>query len=153
MFVDEFYFHYRRGLPRWEKIGHPLDTLTVIGCFVFLFRIPPSPVNLILYGACVVVSSLFVTKDEFVHSDHCAPGEQWVHALLFLIHPIVLVLPVALWPALHMGEAHLPSAWVPHVPFYAFFLRGLLGFLVMYGLYQTIYWNWIWRGTVQTPKK
>jgi len=28
MGVDEFYFHRRRGLPRWERLAHPLDTMT-----------------------------------------------------------------------------------------------------------------------------
>jgi len=28
--VDEFYFHFARGLPRWEHLGHPLDTFTVL---------------------------------------------------------------------------------------------------------------------------
>jgi hypothetical protein len=26
MFVDEFYFHFALGQPRWERMGHPLDT-------------------------------------------------------------------------------------------------------------------------------
>jgi len=26
--VDEFYFHLARGLPRWERIGHPAQILT-----------------------------------------------------------------------------------------------------------------------------
>src|SRR5262245_66006812 len=34
--VDEIHFHRRRGLPRWERLGHPLDTLTVLACFVWL---------------------------------------------------------------------------------------------------------------------
>ncbi len=29
MAVDEVHFHRQRGLPRWERLGHPLDTLTV----------------------------------------------------------------------------------------------------------------------------
>ena len=28
--VDEFWFHHRRGLPRWERLGHPIDTLPLI---------------------------------------------------------------------------------------------------------------------------
>jgi hypothetical protein len=28
--VDEFYFHFARGLPRWEHLRHPLDTFTVL---------------------------------------------------------------------------------------------------------------------------
>jgi hypothetical protein len=44
--LDQFYFHFARGLPRWERLGHPLDTF-------------------------------------------CAPA-QHVHAVLFIMHPLVL---------------------------------------------------------------
>ena len=36
IFFDEFYFHHRRGLGKWEKVGHPLDTLTVLMAYLFL---------------------------------------------------------------------------------------------------------------------
>ncbi len=42
MFVDEFVFHRRRGLPRWERLGHPLDTLMVALCYGWLVAVPPS---------------------------------------------------------------------------------------------------------------
>ena len=38
MAVDEFYCHYRRELPRWERWGHPLDTFfsfTAVGTIGF----------------------------------------------------------------------------------------------------------------------
>jgi len=38
--IDEFYFHVRRGLPKWERLGHPLDTLTVLACFAFVLFFP-----------------------------------------------------------------------------------------------------------------
>ena len=36
MFVDEFYYHHKRGLPRWERMGHPADTISVLICFLIL---------------------------------------------------------------------------------------------------------------------
>ncbi len=38
--VDEFYFHRRRGLPIWERWGHPLDTLSLLICWLFLLCLP-----------------------------------------------------------------------------------------------------------------
>jgi hypothetical protein len=45
MTLDEFYFHWQRELPRWERLGHPLDTLTVLGCYVWLLIVPPGAVG------------------------------------------------------------------------------------------------------------
>ncbi len=95
---DEFYFHVRRGLPKWERIGHPLDTLTVLGCFAFIAWVPYSPLTLKLYIGLALFSCLFVTKDEFVHKECCPASEQWLHALLFLNHPVVLTAAGLLWP-------------------------------------------------------
>ena len=68
---DEFYFHVRRGLPKWERLGHPLDTLTVLACFCFVLFVPYSPFSLKVYIALALFSCIFVTKDEFVHKEHC----------------------------------------------------------------------------------
>ena len=41
MVVDEGWFHRTRGLPRWERIGHPLDTLTIVLCLAWLLATSP----------------------------------------------------------------------------------------------------------------
>src|SRR5262245_55944652 len=97
--VDEVYFHLKRGLPRWERIGHPLDTLSVLFCFLFVLYIPFSSFALKSYIALAVFSCLFVTKDEFVHKHHCPASENWLHALLFLNHPVVLSALGLIWYA------------------------------------------------------
>src|SRR5262249_37133344 len=81
---DEFYFHRRRDLPRWERIGHPLDTLTIVLCLAWLL----AGGSLTGYIALAIGSTLFVTKDEGVHTKHCGAGEHWLHAMLFALHPI-----------------------------------------------------------------
>jgi 2-polyprenyl-6-hydroxyphenyl methylase / 3-demethylubiquinone-9 3-methyltransferase len=95
MAVDEAYFHRRRGLPRWERIGHPLDTLT---------------------------------KDEAVHARLCTAGEQWLHAILFVLHPIVLAAFALLWRAGHTD-----------------ILAVQLALVAGFGIYQVVYWNVIRR--------
>jgi hypothetical protein len=90
--VDELWFHRRRDLPRWERLGHPVDTLSVAVCYAWLaIARPEQPHALAIYVALAVVSSALVTKDEAVHARHCVPGEHRVHAWMFVLHPIVLI--------------------------------------------------------------
>jgi hypothetical protein len=129
MFVDEWTFHRRRRLPRWERIGHPLDTTTVLACYAWLLLAPQSSTNAVVYVALVMCSSLFVTKDERVHAEHCTVGEQWVHALLFVLHPIVL----------------FGAGWVWWTHRFHPVLIGQLVLTAAFGLYQVLYWNRPWR--------
>jgi hypothetical protein len=128
MFIDERTFHRRRGLPRWERVGHPLDTMTVLGCYVWLATAKPSAKSLVVYVALVVFSSLFVTKDEPLHARRCSPGEHWVHALLFVLHPMVLLGAGWLW-------------WAGRLTF----LVVPLVLTAAFAIYQIVYWNGPWR--------
>ena len=125
MFVDEFYFHHKRGLPRWEKIGHPLDTITVLTCYLFLLFSSVSETKIILYSALALFSCLFVTKDEFIHAKECSPGEQWLHALLFILHPIILGL----------------AGWMWFQQTERTFLLGQTLITAIFLFYQIIYWS------------
>jgi 2-polyprenyl-6-hydroxyphenyl methylase/3-demethylubiquinone-9 3-methyltransferase len=125
MVVDEGWFHRARGLPRWERIGHPLDTLTIVLCLAWLLATTPdSPSALPVYIGLAVFSTLFVTKDELVHAKLCSPGEHWLHAILFVLHPIVLAAFGYLW-------------WTGAVGL----LLGQLGITIAFMAYQVIYWN------------
>lgn len=125
--ADEFYFHRRRGLPRWERIGHPLDTLTVLGCYAVALALPLTATSLRVYLALAAFSCLFVTKDELVHAKHCDPLEHWVHALLFVLHPVVLASMGFLW----LREART-------------MMLAQCALTLAFGLYQTLYWNTKW---------
>lgn len=140
--IDEFYFHVRRGLPQWERLGHPLDTLTVLGCFAFVLLVPYSSLYLKIYAGLALFSCIFVTKDEFVHKECCPAAEQWLHALLFLNHPVVLIATALLWPILN-GIALF--SWMEPLLIHARFLRTFfllqVAFASLFFLYQLIYWN------------
>jgi hypothetical protein len=126
MFVDEFVFHRKRGLPRWERLGHPLDTLTVAVCYGWLVAVPPNrPYALGIYVGLCAFSCLFITKDEIVHSKSCEPLETWLHAVLFVLHPIVFLAFGLIW----RSQA---AAWI---------LWGALGFTLALFVYQFLYWN------------
>jgi 2-polyprenyl-6-hydroxyphenyl methylase / 3-demethylubiquinone-9 3-methyltransferase len=124
MVVDEGWFHRRRGLPRWERIGHPLDTLTIVMCLAWLVITSPSSTTLGVYIGLATFSTLFVTKDEPVHAKLCGAGEHWLHAMLFVLHPIVLAAFGLLWWC---------GATTPVVM--------QLGVAIAFALYQVIYWN------------
>jgi hypothetical protein len=129
MTVDEFYFHRRRRyeLPRWERLGHPLDTLTVLVPLVLALRLPPAMPWIGWFLALAAFSCLFVTKDEWVHARACGPGEQWLHALLFLLHPALFAAVFVLWRAGETGWLSLQATLT-------------FGFLC----WQTLYWNGPW---------
>jgi hypothetical protein len=129
MAFDEVAFHRRRGLPRWERIGHPLDTLTVLACFGWLLLVRPSPSHAVVYGVLVLVSSMFVTKDEPIHARVCTPGEHWLHAVLFVLHPVVL----------------LGAGWLWWTGTLRSVLVAQLALAASFALYQLLYWNLLWR--------
>jgi len=123
MAVDEGYFHRRRGLPRWERIGHPLDTLSIAACLAWLV-VAPAGVALPVYAGLAVLSCVFVTKDEPIHARLCTAGEHWLHAMLFVLHPVVLAAFAWLW-------------WAGYHTALAVQLAAVLAF---FG-YQVVYWN------------
>ena len=125
MLVDELWFHRRRGLPRWERIGHPLDTLTIVVCLAWLLAVEPDAgYALPVYVGLAIASCVFVTKDEAIHAAHCTAGEHWLHSLLFVLHPIVLAVFALLW-------------WRGH----AMLLGGQLAVTVAFMTYQYLYWR------------
>jgi 2-polyprenyl-6-hydroxyphenyl methylase / 3-demethylubiquinone-9 3-methyltransferase len=125
MLVDEAVFHRRRGLGRWERLGHPLDTLTIALCLVWLLAVPRDAAFAVPgYVVLAVFSTLFVTKDEPIHARACTAGEHWLHAILFILHPIVLAAFAFMWWA---GEQTL--------------LAVQLALVGAFGVYQLVYWN------------
>jgi hypothetical protein len=136
MLVDEAFFHRARRLPRWERIGHPLDTLTVIACYACVLFVPYGRQARDVYVGLAAFSTLFVTKDELVHARHCSGAEHWLHALLFVLHPVVFLVLALAWPVLHAPSGAVNSFAVV-IPLQ---FAAMLAFVV----YQTLYWNVPW---------
>jgi 2-polyprenyl-6-hydroxyphenyl methylase/3-demethylubiquinone-9 3-methyltransferase len=124
--IDEFYFHRLRELPKWEKIGHPLDTLTLVFCFAWAAFVPYSSQSQGWFLGLSIFSCLFITKDEWVHAKECSGGELWTHAVLFLIHPLVLFGVWKVWSGPEQNH------WI---------LQIQTALLFVYGVYQILYWN------------
>lgn len=122
MFFDEFKFHHMRGLKRWERVGHPIDSFFFLIPFMFTQFFS----NTYVFISLCVFSCLLVTKDEFIHNQECPASEQWLHAVLFLMHPVSLY---ALW-----------IAWQHNMDF-IIQIQSVIIFIFM--SYQIIYWNFI----------
>ncbi|GEM_PF-971799 len=145
MAVDEFHFHGRRGLPRWEWMGHALDTSVLLACLVLPLLLAPTPGHRGLFVALALGSCLLVTKDEFLHQRLCTGWEHWCHALLFLVHPVVLMTTGFLWLCVHAPAAcqgfgellglQVPAPWAALRLLWAQAL-GVGGFLV----FQVVFW-------------
>lgn len=133
--LDEGIFHYKRGLPRWERIGHPLDTLGTLLCMLFVLFIPYNPLTFKIYIGLAIFSSILITKDEFVHAEHCPGAEQWLHAALFILHPITL--------------AAAGYIWFARLTPLVLFLQVQAILMALFLTYQIVFWNFIWKGTVK----
>jgi hypothetical protein len=70
---------------------------------------------------------LFITKDEWQHRELCTGFENWLHALLFMLHPLLLLTAGLLWWS---GD----SLFRPIVGTAAA-LSGL------FMIYQAVFWN------------
>ena len=137
MLGDELVHHRRRGLPRWERLSHPLDAALWIVALCWLRFVPPAPDAAWAYVVLLVVSSLSITKDEWVHARVCGGAQQWLHSILFMLHPVLLIIGGApgwgLWGVAHSAGAAGELA------------RGVLGAQIgvsaAFSLYQVGYWR------------
>ncbi len=134
MSVDEFHFHRRRGLPRFERWGHVADS----GLFLLALLVPamswPTTPWLLLYFGLALGSCLFITKDEWIHAKACTAAEQWCHAMLSVLHGPILLLAGLVW---YLQPQHPILNMLPPL-------------VLIWGLYQHFYWN-IYYGRKHSP--
>lgn len=141
MATDEFWFHWKRNLPRWERWGHPIDTLSFIFCFALAIILPGSKENVYVYSFAALLSMLLITKDEWIHSRYCTAFEMWLHALLFLIHPILLAVAGIYLARFQLNlEIETLRFWIV--------LQTVISILFFF--YQLIYWNGPWKRSLPT---
>jgi hypothetical protein len=146
MGADELWFHRRRGLPLWERIGHPIDTGSVLACLGFAWLCPVSPATLWTYLTLAAFSCALVTKDEPVHAVRCSAAEHWIHAALFVLHPIVLAVSALLWTAREQHPiaevvGRSSGLAVPDAALAGAVLLAQGALVTGFGLYQALYWS------------
>ncbi len=102
--------------------------------------------TLIAYISLSALSSILVTKDEFVHKEHCPASEHWLHALLFTLHPITLTCAGFMWPVVQGVEVTPWIAnWLDNKKALLLFLQMQFGTMIFFLIYQLIFWNLIWK--------
>lgn len=136
MFFDEFYYHRKRGLPLWEILGHPADTVCFLACFLFLKNSQASVENAYIYMLLTAISCLIVTKDELIHCKLCSIGEMWLHSVLFILHSLTLISAGVLWWfAQDLGvEAKIDQI---------FLIQCMV--ILAFMSYQILYWTIPWK--------
>lgn len=142
MSFDEFYYHFKRGLPLWERIGHPFDSLTVFACALFCYLSDFTSTNIWYFILLFTVSIISITKDEFVHQKYCDGGEQWFHSILFILHPLMILGFGLLWYLSQTLTINRPGELYAIGPSLA---KSILLFqtiaILLYTFYQIIFWN------------
>ncbi len=122
--IDELVFHRRRGLAAFESWGHPVDSVVFALALIVPALTPPTEGWTFLYVGLGAASCLVITKDEWVHASSCSSKEHWLHAMLFILHPVLLGATGLLW---HRNE----GGW----------LRvGLPLMATLIALYQFVFW-------------
>lgn len=130
---DEFIFHHKRGLPKWERLSHPFDTSMVIVCLLFLYFFDRTPTTQFIYFVLAGISCIGVTKDEWVHHKYCKGTEMWLHGVLFAMHPLVLFTAM--------------QAWETSKPLILMVACCVIGFLI----YEISYWHFL-RDRLEKPE-
>ncbi len=125
MVLDELIFHRRRGLGRFERWGHVVDTSVFFGALLIPALASFEQPYILAYCVMAGLSTLVITKDEAIHSRSCGAAEHWCHSLLFILHGAILLLVGLLW----------------HLKPDAFLLQALPILVFCWGVYQHFYWN------------
>ena len=74
MGVDEFGFHRQRTLPRWEWLGHALDTSVFLACLACPLLFAPVPRYLRLYGVLAELRAHFGERPLAILDVACGGG-------------------------------------------------------------------------------
>ena len=121
---DELVLHRRRRLGAVESWGHVADSLSYLIALAIAALAPVAPPWKAAYVCAAVFSCALITKDEWIHAEECEPSEHWIHAVLFVTHPCVLILVGILWIR---GEAGVLRLILP-------------GAVALFCAYQAVYW-------------
>lgn len=91
--------------------------------------LPHTQANLRLYCVLGVISCLLITKDEWIHAKACEWKELWLHSVLFIVHPALLILVAVSW-----GQDS--SSIALH-----FMLEFQIVAMLIFSAYQVVYWS------------
>ncbi|MBS1985442.1 MAG: hypothetical protein JST16_14850 [Bdellovibrionales bacterium] len=136
LILDETKNHSRRPIGRRERMGLILDALMLAWLASFVFFVKYSEGMAFVYGALALLTLLLVTRQE-LHVRECDRRERWMHSLLFISYPLVVITLAAFWPFVSglswIVRSVLPFStrgFRPLVGLYLVALVALIGFFV-----------------------
>ena len=139
--VDELYYHRKRGLPRWERLGHPLDLLAFVFCWAWMATHDFNDTNLCVYVGLTSFACILSTKDEWVHAELCPPGEQWMHSMMFMFNPVVFFCGGFIWACAPSTLAVPATHWEETAQFlHPLIYLNTIGYVILL-IYNFTYWH------------
>ena len=130
--VDEYYFHRKRGLSKYEIASAITDgafyVLPLIIATFAKFDSIWKTIFIVLAG----ISCLSIAKNELFYPA-LQVKERIIHSLLYVLHPILLYSFYISWKG-NFFDAY-PNFWILQLLYVA------IGFKTV--IYQIIYWNYI----------
>ena len=137
---DELYYHRKRGLPKWERVGHPIDVIALLLCWLWMAARPFNDTNLLVYVFLSAFACFLSTKDEWIHAELCEPGEQWIHSMMFILNPVVLFCGGIIWGMNPGPNATNLSNWQEAAQFLEpFILLNVAAYLGVF-IFNSVYW-------------
>lgn len=151
MLVDEFYCHKKRWLPKWERIGHPVDTACFLLCYILVIFFPMNKAVFFVFLINAVFSCFLIVKDEAVHLKYANSFEQYLHALLFVLHPVILCILFFSWSLFAKSEFLFFNYFDFKLLKYVILTQFILAIIFFW--YQIIYWNFVIKDNVYDAKR
>lgn len=131
---DELFLHRKRGLTLYEARLHWIDTALVVFVQALAVFCEPTGFTMTLYLLAAILSCLSITKEEWLHREVCSGSEHWLHAMMFMLHPLSLLAAGITWQRLDRPLIHLAD-WRLNV--LLVYTAGTAIFLV----YEMFYWR------------
>lgn len=133
-FLDEHYFHRKRGLSDNEvKSGMFDGILYVITVGLTIFTTYSKGLSY-LYITLALLSCLSIVKHEYFYPETMDKKERITHALLYIIHPLILFAFYQSWQSsLFDNELFY---WMLQLAYFALAFKA--------AAFYVIYWNYIY---------
>ena len=138
--ADELVFHRKRGLHPTARWGHPTDLLLLAACAAYTLIVPYGDLTKIPFGILALFALISPLKDERLHAGKTDGSEQLVHAIRYMLQPLVIIMLGGLWPFL-LGVNFMVGMMLPFDPESLRPVFGGFAFAcVALAIFQFTYW-------------
>lgn len=142
-FYDEYILHKKRVLSQKEVNSGLIDGLLFLSTVAMTLFTTYTKQLGYLYIALGFLSCLAILKHELFLPSDISPKERLVHAILYVLHPLILYAFYTSWK-MNFFATNL-TYWMLQLGYFA------LGFKAI--SYHVIYWNYIYERNPKNRKK